>query len=102
MSRAPAPAKVNLALVVGPLRDDRKHEVLTVLQRIDLVDRIELEQAPVLGVEGYAEDTLVRTALRELAHSAGARHRWRVRGGSPSMASQPLSRSRRWCSRRHC
>ena len=39
MSRAPAPAKVNLALVVGPLRDDGKHEVLTVLQRIDLVDR---------------------------------------------------------------
>jgi 4-diphosphocytidyl-2-C-methyl-D-erythritol kinase len=79
MSRAPAPAKVNLALVVGPPRDDGKHEVLTVLHRIDLVDRIELEEAPVLGVEGFAGDTLVRTALRELARSAGARHRWRVR-----------------------
>jgi 4-diphosphocytidyl-2-C-methyl-D-erythritol kinase len=79
VSRAPAPAKVNLALVVGPLRDDGKHEVLTVLQRIDLVDRIELEEAPELRIEGFAEDTLVRVALRELARSAGVEPRWRVR-----------------------
>jgi 4-diphosphocytidyl-2-C-methyl-D-erythritol kinase len=77
--RAPAPAKVNLALVVGPPRDDGKHEVLTVLQRIDLVDRIELEESRELRIEGFAEDTLVRTALRELAQSAGAELRWRVR-----------------------
>ena len=43
MMRAPAAAKINLALVVGPTRDDGKHEVLTVLQRIDLVDRIEID-----------------------------------------------------------
>jgi 4-diphosphocytidyl-2-C-methyl-D-erythritol kinase len=79
VSRAPAPAKVNLALVVGPLRDDRKHEVLTVLQRIDLVDRIELEEAPGLRVEGFAEDTLVGSALRELARDAGVEPHWRVR-----------------------
>jgi 4-diphosphocytidyl-2-C-methyl-D-erythritol kinase len=79
VSRAPAPAKVNLALVVGPLRDDGKHEVLTVLQRIDLVDRIELEEAPELRVEGFADDTLVSDALRELAHGAGVEPRWRVR-----------------------
>ena len=36
----PAPAKINLALVVGPLRPDGKHELATVFQRIDLVDRI--------------------------------------------------------------
>jgi len=42
--RAPAPAKINLALVVGPPRYDGKHEVLTALQRIDLVDRIERAQ----------------------------------------------------------
>lgn len=77
--RAPAPAKVNLALVVGPLRDDGKHEVLTVLQRIDLVDRIELEQATELRVEGFPDDTLVRVALHELARSAGVESRWRVR-----------------------
>jgi len=79
MSRAPAPAKVNLALVVGPPRDDGKHEVLTVLQRIDLVDRIELEKAPDLRVEGFARDTLVSTALSDLARSAGVEPRWRVR-----------------------
>ena len=77
--RAPAPAKINLALVVGPPRDDGKHEVLTVLQRIDLVDRIELEPAAELRVEGFTEDTLVRLALHELARSAGAESRWRVR-----------------------
>ncbi|HKC77617.1 MAG TPA: hypothetical protein VKB70_04435, partial [Gaiellaceae bacterium] len=77
--RAPAPAKVNLALVVGPLRDDGKHEVLTVLQRIDLVDRIELDEAPELRVEGFAADTLVRAALNELGRYAGVEPRWRVR-----------------------
>jgi len=78
MSRAPAPAKVNLALVVGPLRDDGKHEVLTVLQRIDLVDRIELEESAELRIEGFPEDTLVHAALSELARSAGVEPRWRV------------------------
>jgi 4-diphosphocytidyl-2-C-methyl-D-erythritol kinase len=79
VSRAPAAAKVNLALVVGPLRDDGKHEVVTVLQRIDLVDRIELTEAPELRVEGFDGDTLVGAALRELAGSAGVEPRWRVR-----------------------
>ena len=79
MSRAPAPAKVNLALVVGPLRDDGKHEVVTVLQRIDVVDRIELGAAPQLRVDGFADDTLVRAGLVELAQSAGVEPRWHVR-----------------------
>ena len=79
MNRAPAAAKINLALVVGPPRDDGKHEVLTVLQRIDLVDRIELEEAPELKVDGFAGDTLVGAALRELAQRAGSETRWRVR-----------------------
>jgi 4-diphosphocytidyl-2-C-methyl-D-erythritol kinase len=77
--RAPAAAKVNLALVVGPIRDDGKHEVLTVLQRIDLVDRIELEEAARLRIDGFPHDTLVRDALEELARSAGVEARWRVR-----------------------
>jgi 4-diphosphocytidyl-2-C-methyl-D-erythritol kinase len=79
MKRAPAPAKINLALVAGPLRDDGKHEVLTVLQRIDLVDRIQLEEASGLSVEGFDGDTLVAAALRELADSAGGEPHWRVR-----------------------
>jgi 4-diphosphocytidyl-2-C-methyl-D-erythritol kinase len=77
--RAAAAAKVNLALVVGPPRDDGKHEVLTVLQRIDLVDRIQMEEAPELQVDGFAGDTLVAAALRELAQSAEVEPSWRVR-----------------------
>ena len=79
MIRAPAPAKVNLALVVGPLRPDGRHEVATVLQRVDLGDRISLRQAPALRVDGFAADTLVREALERLAARAGARPGWRVR-----------------------
>ena len=79
MMRAPAAAKINLALVVGPTRDDGKHELLTVYQRIDLVDRIEIEEAPRLRVEGFEADTLVRTALERLAAAAGVEPRWRVK-----------------------
>jgi 4-diphosphocytidyl-2-C-methyl-D-erythritol kinase len=76
--RAPAPAKINLALVVGPTRADGKHELLTVYQRLGFVDRIELEPAARLRVEGYAEDTLVGQALAALAHRAGVEPAWRV------------------------
>jgi 4-diphosphocytidyl-2-C-methyl-D-erythritol kinase len=79
VSVALAPAKLNLALVVGPLRPDGKHEVATVLQRIELGDRIEVEPAPALTVEGFAEDTLVTGALEALAARAGVEPRWRVR-----------------------
>jgi 4-diphosphocytidyl-2C-methyl-D-erythritol kinase len=79
MMRAPAAAKINLALVVGPTRDDGKHEVLTVYQRIDLVDRIEIDEAPKFRVEGFEADTLVRTALERLAAAAGVEPRWRVK-----------------------
>jgi 4-diphosphocytidyl-2-C-methyl-D-erythritol kinase len=79
MMRAPAAAKINLALVVGPTRDDGKHEVLTVLQRIDLVDRIEIAEASQLRIEGFKKDTLVRTALERLASAAGVEPRWRVK-----------------------
>jgi 4-diphosphocytidyl-2-C-methyl-D-erythritol kinase len=72
---AAAPAKINLALVVGPPRDDGKHELATVYQRVDLGDRVQVEPAVATTVEGYAEDTLVRAALASL----GAPHGWRVR-----------------------
>ena len=41
----PAPAKINLALVVGPRRSDGKHELVTVFQRVDLGDRVRVEPA---------------------------------------------------------
>lgn len=72
-------AKLNLALVVGPLRADGKHEVVTVLQAIDLHDEIELEPHDELAVEGFADDTLVRDALLALAAAADVEPAWRAR-----------------------
>jgi 4-diphosphocytidyl-2-C-methyl-D-erythritol kinase len=69
-----APAKINLALVVGPVRPDGKHEIVTLLQRIDLGDRITVEPARETTVTGFAADTIVRNALGRLD---GA-HSWRV------------------------
>ena len=76
--RAPAPAKINLALVVGPVRSDGKHEVATVLQRVDLSDRVEIAPAPALAVTGFPGDTLVREALTAIAAAAGVEPRWRA------------------------
>ncbi len=75
---APAPAKINLGLAVGPVRPDGRHEVATILQRIDLADAIALEPAGRLSVEGFARDTLVRGALEALAAAAGVEPRWRA------------------------
>jgi len=74
-----AHAKINLALVVGPIRADGKHEVVTVLQRIDLADEITLESANELAVTGFDADTIVRAALESLAAAAGIEPRWRAR-----------------------
>ncbi len=79
MSERPAHAKINLALVVGPPGAGGKHEVTTVLQRVGLTDRIELERAGSLAVEGFAGDTLVRNALELLARAVGVAPAWRVR-----------------------
>jgi 4-diphosphocytidyl-2-C-methyl-D-erythritol kinase len=70
VKEAAAPAKINLALVVGELRPDGKHEVATVLQRIDLADRISVERADAVEIHGFAEDTLVRGALGALGCTA--------------------------------
>jgi 4-diphosphocytidyl-2-C-methyl-D-erythritol kinase len=70
VKQAAAPAKINLALVVGELRPDSKHEVATVLQRIDLADRISVERADAVEIHGFAEDTLVRGALGALGCTA--------------------------------
>ena len=79
MRRAPATAKLNLALVVGPRREDGNHEVATVLQRLDLADRIAVEPARALRVEGFREDTLVRRSLEALAEASRTAPRWAAR-----------------------
>jgi 4-diphosphocytidyl-2-C-methyl-D-erythritol kinase len=79
MTRAPAFAKINLGLVVGPLREDGKHDVLTVLQKVELHDEIALEQSTALVVQGFAEDTIVRGALESLGEAAHVEPSWHVR-----------------------
>jgi 4-diphosphocytidyl-2-C-methyl-D-erythritol kinase len=79
MRRATATAKLNLALVVGPTRPDGLHEVSTVLQRVDLADRISVEPSPRLRVYGFPGDTLVRAALERLAEAAGVEPAWEAR-----------------------
>jgi 4-diphosphocytidyl-2-C-methyl-D-erythritol kinase len=71
VTRAPAPAKINLALVVGPLREDGKHELATIYQRVALSDRIAVERSSELSVKGFAGDTLVRRALECMADDDG-------------------------------
>jgi 4-diphosphocytidyl-2-C-methyl-D-erythritol kinase len=79
VNRAAAAAKINLALLVGPRRPDGLHEVVTVMQRVDLCDTVEIEPAATLAVEGYLRDTLVRSALAKLASAAGVDAAWRVK-----------------------
>lgn len=79
MMQMRAPAKLNLALVVGPVRPDGKHEVATILQAIDLCDDIELAPAEALNVEGFPADTIVQDALARLADAAGVPPGWCVR-----------------------
>ncbi len=79
MSYAEAFAKINLSLIVGPLRRDGKHEVVTVLQAIDLCDDIELTPVGASIVDGFPVDTLVRDALERLAEAAGVTTGWHVR-----------------------
>ena len=51
---------------------------MTILQRLDLADRIAVEPAAKLRVEGFAEDTLVRRALESVAAAAQVEPRWRA------------------------
>ena len=78
LRRAPAPAKINLALVVGPQRGDGRHAVTTVLQRLDLCDRVALEPARAVSVSGFRDDSLVTEALHALAGTGASDGGWRV------------------------
>lgn len=68
---AAAYAKLNLALVVGPLRADGKHEVATVLERLSLADAVAVRRATSTRVTGFEQDTIVRAALESLTAAAG-------------------------------
>jgi 4-diphosphocytidyl-2-C-methyl-D-erythritol kinase len=78
MKRGAAAAKINLALVVGPQREDGSHELVTVYQRVALADRISVTRSPELRVDGFAGDTLVRRSLEALADGNGTRFSARI------------------------
>jgi 4-diphosphocytidyl-2-C-methyl-D-erythritol kinase len=86
VTRAPAPAKINLSLVVGPACADGKHEVATVYQRVTLSDRIAVERSPEVRVAGFADDTLVRRALERLADGNGVSFAARIQKRIPVAA----------------
>jgi len=85
---AGAPAKLNLALVVGPLRDDGRHEVVTLLERLSLEDTVAVRRASETRVTGFAEDTLVGAALELVGRAAagGASFEARIEKRTPVAA----------------
>ena len=76
MTHARAHAKINLALVVGPVRPEGRHELVTVLERMELHDLLSIEPASATSVEGFPDDTIVRSALEALARAADVSHGW--------------------------
>ena len=76
---AAAPAKLNLALVVGPLRADGRHDVVTVLQRITLADTVSVRRARSTAVVGFEADTLVSSALDAVSDAAEGAPRFEAR-----------------------
>ena len=71
-----APAKVNLCLFVGPIREDRRHELVSVMESISLTDTLLLEELEhgtdevvCHGLDG--EETLVTGALRAFRGATG-------------------------------
>ena len=73
-----APAKINLCLRVGPLRDDGFHRITTLFAALELHDTLELEPAAETVVEGFAGDTLVTRALEALGETMHVRLEKRI------------------------
>lgn len=109
-----APAKVNLVLSVGAVRADGYHEVLTVMQTVDLCDLVEVSPSerlsvrcePSLGID-EREDLTYRAASL-LAEATGRRPAVDIRvikrvphgaglgGGSSDAAAVLVALSRLW------
>jgi 4-diphosphocytidyl-2-C-methyl-D-erythritol kinase len=78
-----APAKLNLCLFLGPVREsDGRHELITVFQPLTLADRVTLEPAALgatadevecPGVPGPPGENLAAAALREFRARTGWR-----------------------------
>jgi 4-diphosphocytidyl-2-C-methyl-D-erythritol kinase len=72
-----APAKVNVALALGPTRPDGRHELVTVIDALTLADELVLEPAPpgagedVVVCPGVTGDNLAARALRAFRAATG-------------------------------
>jgi 4-diphosphocytidyl-2-C-methyl-D-erythritol kinase len=80
--RTLAPAKINLGLFVGPLQEDGRHELVSVMQSISLADELTLEAAPggarvggdeivCPGVAGPSNENLAARALAAFRAATG-------------------------------
>jgi 4-diphosphocytidyl-2-C-methyl-D-erythritol kinase len=73
----PAPAKVNLGLTLGPLREDGRHRLVTVMQPVDLCDRVSAVPASIGAggdecvCEGVEGENLALAALRAFREATG-------------------------------
>ncbi len=94
--RTLAPAKVNLGLFVGPVRDrDGRHELVSVMQSVSLADELTLvpgaadrdgpDEVVCPGLPGPAQDNLAARALLAFRETTG----W----GDPRPACSWTSRS---------
>jgi len=66
-----APAKLNLALIVGPLRPDGFHEIASLMVPVTLADRVTVERTPGAGLDvvcdvAPGESNLAAKLVREL------------------------------------
>lgn len=109
-----AAAKINLALEVLGKRPDGYHEIATVMQAVDLSDRLVLEDAEVLELSASAPDVptdgsnLALRAARGLREAAGVERGVRITldkripvaaglgGGSTDAAAALLGLNRLW------
>jgi 4-diphosphocytidyl-2-C-methyl-D-erythritol kinase len=112
-----AAAKINLALEVLGRRDDGYHEVVTVLQAVDLSDRLVLEDADTLELRTTASDVptdgsnLALKAAQRLSEAAGSSRGARITldkripvaaglgGGSADAAAVLVGLNRLWALR---